>query len=181
MCGQADVIIHDSVPNYHPVSKAWIHWWPHNSTERSFNSHATWVIDWLFCWHVIHGCLYNQALADVRSTGSGITCLYCKVSCFRFTRIVMSILFYRSSMYLCHSCSDVYTMLWKKVFFLVLSLIVSVRFATWPQWYELALAKLLKSHYSKVNVCKKYFWMDGVHVYINIYNHSFPIPFRNQT
>ena len=24
-----------------------------------------------------HGCLYNQAFADVRSTGAGIKCLYC--------------------------------------------------------------------------------------------------------
>ena len=32
----------------------------------------------MFLWHVIHGCLYNQALADVRSTDAGIKCLYCK-------------------------------------------------------------------------------------------------------
>ena len=32
----------------------------------------------LFCWHAIHGCLYNQALADVRSTGVGIKCRYCR-------------------------------------------------------------------------------------------------------
>ena len=25
----------------------------------------------------MHGCLYNQALADNRSTGAGIKCLYC--------------------------------------------------------------------------------------------------------
>ena len=30
-----------------------------------------------FSWHIILGCLYNQALADVRSTGAGIQCLYC--------------------------------------------------------------------------------------------------------
>ena len=29
-----------------------------------------------FFWHFIHGCLYNQALADVRSTGAGIKYLY---------------------------------------------------------------------------------------------------------
>ena len=29
-------------------------------------------------WHVIHGVLYNQALADVRSTGAGTKCLYCR-------------------------------------------------------------------------------------------------------
>ena len=27
--------------------------------------------------HVIHERLYNQALADIRSTGVGIECLYC--------------------------------------------------------------------------------------------------------
>ena len=49
------------------------------TTERSFDSQATWVIDVLgiSIWHVIHGFLYNQALADVRSTGAGIKCLYC--------------------------------------------------------------------------------------------------------
>ena len=26
--------------------------------------------------HIIHGCLYDQALADVRSTSEGIICLY---------------------------------------------------------------------------------------------------------
>ena len=32
-------------------------------------------------------CLYNQALADVRSTGGGITCLYCM---FQYTRNLVS-------------------------------------------------------------------------------------------
>ena len=40
------------------------------TTERSFDSQAMCVIDVL-------GCLYNQALADVRSTGAGTKCLYC--------------------------------------------------------------------------------------------------------
>ena len=31
-----------------------------------------------FVWHVIHGCLYSQALAGIRSTGARITCLYCR-------------------------------------------------------------------------------------------------------
>ena len=45
-------------------------------TERSSDSQATWVIDVLrlFIRHVIHGCLDNQAPADVRSTGAGINC-----------------------------------------------------------------------------------------------------------
>ena len=49
------------------------------TTGLSFDSKATWVTDVLsmLFWHVIHGCLYNQALADIRSTGAGIKCLYC--------------------------------------------------------------------------------------------------------
>ena len=42
------------------------------TTERSFDSQGTWVrgvLGLIFC-HVIHGCLYNQALADVQSTGA---------------------------------------------------------------------------------------------------------------
>ena len=38
-----------------------------------------WVIDGpgVFTLHIIHECLYNQALADVRSAGAGINYLYC--------------------------------------------------------------------------------------------------------
>ena len=39
------------------------------STECSIDSQATWVIDVL-------GLFYNQAVADVWSTGAGIKCLY---------------------------------------------------------------------------------------------------------
>ena len=47
------------------------------TTEHSFDSQATWVIDvfGLFAKCVIHGCLYNQALADVRPTVVGIKCI----------------------------------------------------------------------------------------------------------
>ena len=31
----------------------------------------------LFHWHVIYGCSYTQAPADLWSTGAGIRCLYC--------------------------------------------------------------------------------------------------------
>ena len=34
-------------------------------------------------WNVIHGCLYNQAMAGVRSTGAGIKWLYCTSTNFR--------------------------------------------------------------------------------------------------
>ena len=37
------------------------------TTEISFDSQALWVIDVLgiYFWHINHGFLYNQALADV--------------------------------------------------------------------------------------------------------------------
>ena len=35
-------------------------------------------LDYIF-GHIIHGCLYNQALADDQSTGAEIKCLYCKM------------------------------------------------------------------------------------------------------
>ena len=48
-------------------------------TERSFDLQATWVIEVLHLsfWHAIHERLYNQAMADIQSTGAGIKCLYC--------------------------------------------------------------------------------------------------------
>ena len=38
------------------------------TNERSFDLQATWAIDafHLFFWHVVHRCLYDQALADIR-------------------------------------------------------------------------------------------------------------------
>ena len=33
-------------------------------------------------------CLYNQVLADVRSTGAGIKCLYCSV-CYTYFRLFL--------------------------------------------------------------------------------------------
>ena len=76
-CLGSSGIIHDCTPNCHPVFWAWMR--PHVPDLASFDSNATWVIDvfGLYFWHDIHGCLYNQALADVRSTGAGIECLYC--------------------------------------------------------------------------------------------------------
>ena len=74
-------MIHDRTPDCHPVSWAWMQ--PHSpelTTERSVDSSSTWVTDVLgisFC-HIIHGCLFNQALADFRSTGAGIKCMYFK-------------------------------------------------------------------------------------------------------
>ena len=54
------------------------------TTKGSFDSKATWAIEMLnlFSWHVIYGCLYNQSLADVRSTGAGIKCLYWRMKTF---------------------------------------------------------------------------------------------------
>ena len=50
----------------------------------------------LFSLDVSHGCLYNGALVDVRSTGAGIKCLYCN---FRAGHAVYSIVF-------CHHCCN---------------------------------------------------------------------------
>ena len=52
------------------------------TTARSFDSQALSVIDiFSFFGHVSDWCFYNQALADVRSTGAGIKCLYCIIQC----------------------------------------------------------------------------------------------------
>ena len=48
---------------------------------------------WLILWRVIGGCLYNQALADVRSTGAGSKCLYCISHKFIFLYISCSKMF----------------------------------------------------------------------------------------
>ena len=55
---------------------------PDLTTRYIFDSQATWVtgVLGLFSECVIHGYLYNQALADVRSTGVGTGCLYCSSS-----------------------------------------------------------------------------------------------------
>ena len=51
------------------------------TTEHNFESQATRVIDVLcLFFDVIRGCLYNQALTDVRSTGAGIKYLFCSTS-----------------------------------------------------------------------------------------------------
>ena len=50
------------------------------TTVRSYDSLAKWVIAalGLFFYHVNDGCLYNKAMTDVRSTGAGIKCPYCR-------------------------------------------------------------------------------------------------------
>ena len=50
------------------------------TTDCSFDSQAMWVIDVLgLFFDVINGCLYDKALAVVRSTGAGIKYLYCNL------------------------------------------------------------------------------------------------------
>ena len=46
-----------------------------------------------FFYDIIHWCQYNLALADVWSTGAGITCLYCMDSCFAATAVIKVIFF----------------------------------------------------------------------------------------
>ena len=51
------------------------------TTERSLDSQVTSVNDalGLFFDMFIHGCVFSQALADVRSTGAYIKCLHCSL------------------------------------------------------------------------------------------------------
>ena len=79
-CWDSPCIIHNRTPDCHPVSQVWMRpQVPNLTSESSFDSQATCVIGvlGLFFLHVIHGCLYNQALAEFRSTGAGTKCLYC--------------------------------------------------------------------------------------------------------
>ena len=56
------------------------HWCMDNlTTENSFISKLRGSLMCLaYSLHIINGYLSNQTLADVRSTGAGIKCLYCK-------------------------------------------------------------------------------------------------------
>ena len=76
-CMGSPGIIDNRTPKCHPVSWAWMHGWPYNWTELWLASYVSHWRAWLLVWHVMHGCLYDQILADVRSTGAGIKCLYC--------------------------------------------------------------------------------------------------------
>ena len=50
------------------------------TTERSFDSQATWSIDAIGLFlEIFHGRLYNQTLEDVRSNDADIECLYCSI------------------------------------------------------------------------------------------------------
>ena len=55
--------IYDRRPDCHPVAWAWMTL----QLNVAFDLES----------HVICGCMYNKGLADVRSTGAGINCLYC--------------------------------------------------------------------------------------------------------
>ena len=76
-CACSTGIIHDRTPACNPVSWAWMHGCPYNWTYLWFASYVGDWCAWLIFWHVIHGCLHNQAPADVRSTSAGVKCLYC--------------------------------------------------------------------------------------------------------
>ena len=73
-CVVSSGIIHDCMPYCHPE-----HGSMHDLTaESSFDSQS--YLGNCFAWfifYVTYRCLYNQALADVRSTGAGIKCLHC--------------------------------------------------------------------------------------------------------
>ena len=45
------------------------------TSEHIFDLQAMSIIVRVIFWHVVHVCLYNQALTDVRSSVAGIKCL----------------------------------------------------------------------------------------------------------
>ena len=71
-------ITHARAPNCYPVFWSWTF-----MDDLTLNLalisklRGSLVCSAYFLWHVIHGCLYNQALAGARSTGAGIKYLYC--------------------------------------------------------------------------------------------------------
>ena len=69
-------IIHDRTLGCHPVSWALMYGRSKNWTWFWFAVYVGHWCAWLIIWHIIYGCLYNQAIAHVRSTGAGIKCLY---------------------------------------------------------------------------------------------------------
>ena len=72
--------IHDRL-HAAPPSFLGIDAWMTSKLNVALISQVTWVIYVLgLFWHVIHWYLYNQALADVRSTYAVINCLYCTIS-----------------------------------------------------------------------------------------------------
>ena len=73
-CVGSPGMIPDRTPDCHPVLWVWKRRWPHSWTWIWFI-----FVDvlGLLLGHSIHWCVYNQALADVRSTGAGIECPYC--------------------------------------------------------------------------------------------------------
>ena len=76
-CVRRPGIIQDRTPDCDLVSWAWMHVRPNKYAQLSFPSYVGHWCGWLIFWDAIHGCFYQQALADVRSTGAGIKCLYC--------------------------------------------------------------------------------------------------------
>ena len=71
-------LVHVYMPSWKPVTWAWMHGWPNKWKKLWMASYMGQCEAWHVFWHVIHGCLYNQALADIRSIGAGIKCLYCR-------------------------------------------------------------------------------------------------------
>ena len=80
-CVSCPAIVHDRTPDCYPVS--WACMPPQvpdfTVTKCSFESEATWVIDVLVYFLTSYLWFYsNHALTDIRSTGAGIKCLYCR-------------------------------------------------------------------------------------------------------
>ena len=90
-CAGSTGIIHDRLPDGHPVSWAWMQGFTSQlNIELIHKLRGPLMCLANFSKNVTHGCFYNQALADVRLTGAGIEYLYCMMSyrknacCFKF-------------------------------------------------------------------------------------------------
>ena len=80
--GSLGINIHDRTPDCHPDARMT------SPLNVALIRNVILALDVLrlYFWHVIHGCHYNQALADVRSNGAGVT----------------SVLYYKSASLLVH-------------------------------------------------------------------------------
>ena len=69
-------IIHDRMPDCQPVFWPWMTSQLNVVLIRKLRRSLMCLTSF---WHVINVFLYNQALADVRATGAGSNCVYCRL------------------------------------------------------------------------------------------------------
>ena len=73
-CTKCPGIIHERTPDCHPVSWAWMTSQLNLALIRKLLGSLMCLA---YCYDMLSTSLYDQAMADVRSTGAEIKCLYC--------------------------------------------------------------------------------------------------------